>query len=282
MKVKKKKRTHPKIIVERMVRIALLVLAIVFFGLPLFWIVSTSLKPLQHIVAHPVPLLPPDPGLMNYISAFTTHRALNSIYDSIIVALVVTVISLVVGSFAAYSISRYRTGGRHFSFWILSNRMLPPIVFVIPFFLLLKFFGLIDTYLGIILPYLTFELPLAVWLLIGFFDKIPKEIDEMAMIDGASFFTIVFRIILPVTFPGIIATTVLLFVFSWNEFLYALLLTRGSIRTLPVLIPQLYGGHDILYGEVAAVALCAVVPAIVLVVFFQRYMVRGLSFGAVE
>lgn len=195
------------------IRVILLVLAVSFFAFPLFWTVSTSLKPLDDIVTHPVPFLPPNPGTMNFISAFTTHRALKSIYDSLVVAFSVTAVSLVVGSFAAYSISRYRTGGKHFSFWVLSNRMLPSIVFVIPFFLLLKSVGLVDTYLGIILPYLTFELPFAVWVLKGFIDSVPREIDEMAMIDGASFLTVIFRIILPLIWPGIIATTVLLFVF---------------------------------------------------------------------
>lgn len=282
MRGEKKQSISTRDILKRGPRVVLLVLVATFYGLPLYWTISTALKPLEDIVASPVPLLPPNPGVMNFVSAFVTHRAFESILDSLIVASVVTAISLVISFLAAYSIARYRTGGRNFSFWILSNRMLPAIVFVIPFFLLFKFLGLIDTYSGIILPYLTFEIPFAVWILISFFKKIPREIDEMAMIDGASFLTILFRIILPLSLPGIAAITVLLFVFSWNEFLYALLLTRGAVRTLPILIPQLYGGSDMLYGEVSAVTLCGVIPAIVLVIFFQRYLVRGLSFGAIK
>jgi multiple sugar transport system permease protein len=262
--------------------VILLALVCLFYVSPVFWMISTAFKRQEHIVSSPVYFLPPEITWYHVKNVFIMYGGFKSIKDSLIIASITTIICLVVGSFAAYSLARFRTGGRNLAFWILSNRMLPPVVFVIPFFLLFKTFHLIDTHAGLILSYLTFNLPFSIWILRGFFSQIPKELDESAMIDGARRITILLRIVLPLAGPGIVATALFVFVFSWNEFLYALLLTRGGVRTLPVLIPQLYGGHDILYGEVSAITIFAIVPIIVLIIFFQRYLVRGLTLGAVE
>jgi len=261
---------------------SLLVLAALFYLSPFYWMISTAFKVQEDIISSPVHLVPPRLTLFHMLNVFTEYGGLKSLLDSLIIASIVTAICIIVGSFAAYSLARFRTGGKNLAFWILSNRMLPPMAFVLPFFILFKNWGLIDTHRGLILAYLTFDLPFATWILRSFFYKIPTELDESAMIDGASYITILFRIIIPLAGPGIAATAVLCFVFSWNEFLFAFLLTRGGVRTIPVLIPMLYGGHDILYGEVSAISMVATIPMIVLVIFFHRYLVTGLSLGAVK
>jgi len=272
-----KKRGLEKVIIGILLGVVCL-----FYLSPIFWLISTAFKEQQHIVSTPVYFLPPEVTWVHIKNVFRIYGGLKSIKDSLIIASTTMIICLIVGSFAAYSLARFKTGGKNLPFWILSNRMLPPIVFVIPFFLLFRRFHLIDTHLGLIFAYLTFNLPFSVWILRGFFNQIPKEIDESALIDGANRTTVLFRITLPLAGPGIVATGLFVFLFSWNEFLYALLLTRGKVRTLPVLIPQLYGGHDILYGEVSAITIFAIVPVIILVIFFQRYLVKGLTFGAIE
>lgn len=256
--------------------------AFIFYVFPLFWIFSTALKKTEDIISSPVHFLPPQLTGVHIRDVFLIYGGLKSVLDSLLIALSSTFSAVLLGSIAAYSLTRFKTGGRNLPLWILSNYMLPPIAFVIPFFVLFKTFRLIDTHVGLILAYLTFNLPFSIWVLKGFFSKIPAELDECAMIDGASRITILFRVVLPLAAPGIAATALLTFIFSWNEFLFALLLTRNQVRTLPVLIPQLYGGHDILYGEVSAITILATIPAIVLVLLFQRYLVSGLTLGAVK
>jgi len=260
----------------------LLVLAAFFYLSPFYWMISTAFKVQADIISSPVHLVPPRLTLFHMANVFTEYGGFKSLLDSLIIASVVTVICIILGTFAAYSLARFKTGGKNLAFWILSNRMLPPMAFVLPFFILFKNWGFIDKYRGLIFAYLIFDLPFAIWILRGFFYKIPTELDESAMIDGASTITVLFRIILPLAGPGIAATAFLCFVFSWNEFLFAFLLTRGAVRTIPVLIPMLYGGHDILYGEVSAISMVATIPMIILVIFFRRYLVTGLTLGAIK
>jgi len=267
---------------SKIIFVILLCVVISFYVFPLYWMVVTSLKPYEEIIQTPVSFWPSRVTFRHVIDVFTVYGGLKSLKDSLIVASAVTVICFFIGPLAAYSLSRFKTGGRNFSFWILSNRMLPPIAFVIPFFVLFRKFHLIDTHAGLILAHLTFNLPLVVWIMRGFFSQISPELDESAIIEGAGRVRVLLKIIFPLAAPGLVATALLTFLFSWNEFLYALMLTRGKVKTLPVLVPELYGGHVILYGEVCALSIFSIIPVVFVSIFFQRYLVGGLTLGALK
>ena len=197
-------------------------------------------------------------------------------------ASVTTVASVLIGSLAAYSLSRFKTGGDNFSFWILSTRMFPPVAAALPLFLIFKQIKLLDTHLALIIANTVFTLPFVVWLLKGFFDELPLELEEAALIDGCSHWGAFTRVALPLVTPGLVATALFSFIFAWNEFMFALLLTRRNVRTLTIIVPSLVGGHEILWGEIAAIGMVAIIPGILLALLLQRYLVRGLTMGAVK
>lgn len=260
--------------------------AIIAASIPLYWLVSTAFKPGWAITHRPPLLVPPHVSLEHFSnSLFGTVQfegALDSIKDSLIVALGNTTLCLVVGLFASYSIVRFRTGGQNFSFWILSNRFLPPVTFIVPLFIILKSVRLFDTHLSLILIYCTFNIPFATWLLMGFIQEIPEDLEEAAMIDGCSRISAFLKVIVPLVAPGVAVTALFSFLFSWNEYIMALLLTGRKINTLPVSIPKYRGAHDILYGEISAVAIVAIIPAVILALMLQKYLVKGLTVGAVK
>ena len=259
----------------------ILAAGVIFFLFPIFWMVGTSFKYDVEYFTYPPVFFPSHLDLHNYSEALV-YGAGQGLRDSLIVALTSTTLSMVIGSLTAYSISRFRTGGDSFSFWILSQRMLPPIAAVLPIFLLYREVKLLDTHLGLIIAYMIFLLPLVVWLMKGFFDDLPPEIEEAALIDGCTRWGALFRVALPLVAPGLVATAFFCFIFSWNEFPLALILCRNSVRTLPVVIPGLMGGHDILWGAVSAASVMAILPVIALSIILQRFLVRGLTLGAVK
>jgi multiple sugar transport system permease protein len=188
----------------------------------------------------------------------------------------------VLGALASYSLSRFKTGGENFSFWILSTRMFPPVAAALPLFLIFKQFKLLDTHLALIIANTIFNLPFVIWLLKGFFDELPAELEEAALIDGCSPWGAFVRVAMPLITPGLVATSLFSFIFAWNEFMFALLLTRRTVRTLTIIVPSLVGGHEILWGEIAAIGTVAIIPGIALSLLLQRYLVRGLTLGAVK
>ncbi|GAH27398.1 unnamed protein product, partial [marine sediment metagenome] len=209
--------------------------------------------------------------------------------NSLIIASLNLLLVLGVSIPAAYGIARFRVGGENLSFWILSQRMLPPVATIIPFFLLFRGFELfgrqitlLDKHLGLILVYCTFNIAFAVWLLIGFFESFPAEIEEAAVIDGCSRIGAVLRVVIPVIAPGIVVTGLFCFIFSWNEFLFALILTREAAKTVTLQLSQFRTPTKILWGEMSALSLITIIPILVIVVFIQRYLVKGLAFGAVK
>ena len=221
------------------------------------------------------------PTLDNYRTVFLSDRFLRYFSSSAIIALSSTLISLFFGSMAAYSITRHRTGGDFLPFWILSQRMLPPIVIILPVYILMRNLGLLDTYWSIIMHTLI-NLPFAIWLMTGFFREVPEAIDEAAVIDGCSIFKAYFRIILPIVTPGLLATGIFCLVASWNEFLFALVLSGRTVTTLPVATAFYVTDRDILWGPMTAVGVTAMIPIIVFTLVIQKYLVRGLSYGAVK
>lgn len=261
---------------------------IIFVSLPLYWLIITAFKTMDAVIHRPPYLLPPEWVFRNFIT--TTYgakglglpHAFSGIKDSLIVASGNSLLCLTVGLLAAFSISRFRTGGMHLPFWIMSNRFLPPIIFIIPLFIIFRKLHLFDTYLGLILVYTLFNIPFATWLLMGFIGESPEELEEAAMIDGATRFGALFRVTLPIILPGVVVTLLFCFLFAWNEYIMALLLTGTEINTLPVIIPKYTAAHDVLYGPISAVSIMGIVPAVLLALFLQRYLVRGLTIGAIR
>lgn len=262
-------------------RWALLLLALAFFLAPVLWIAMTSFKTQREVFSFPPVFWPEQIDLRNFRATLSGSGG-RALQDSMIVASGATVLSLLVGVPAAYSISRFRIGGDHLPLWILSIRMFPPVVAAIPLFLLYRQIGLLDSYLGLTLAYLTFNVPFVVWMMKGFFDDLPGELEDAALVDGANRWQAFVRIALPLSVPGLVSTALLCFVFAWNEFLLALFLTRTSVITLPVALSSLVGGHETLWGQIGALAVIAMLPVVLLAVVLQRYVVRGLTLGAVK
>lgn len=203
--------------------------------------------------------------------------------DSIIVALGSTTLAILISTFAAYALSRMDFKGRHaFVGWVLSTRMMPPVAVAIPMFFIYKDIGLMDSHLGIILIHAVMNLPLAVLLLKSFFDDVPREIDESAIIDGASRFTIFRRIVLPMAKGGIAATAVLCFIFSWTEFIYVLTLTQTGLKTVPVVSSSFVTSTGTAWGNMAALGVAAMAPAFLFILLVQKQLVRGLTLGSLK
>jgi len=264
----------------------IIAIALIIVTIPLYWLVITAFKPGWAIVNRPPIIIPTQLTLEHFHkSVFGSVQftgALASIKDSLIIAIGNTVLSLTIGLFAAYSIVRFRTGGQHLSFWILSNRFLPPVAFIIPLYLILRKLHLFDTHLSLILIYCTFNVPFATWLLLGFIEQIPEDLENAAMVDGCSRMGAFLRISLPLALPGIAVSTLFCFLFAWNEYVMAFLLTGEKINTLPKHIPKYRGAHDILYGEISAVTIVAIIPAVILAFMLQKYLTRGLTTGAIR
>ena len=268
------------------ITVLVLVIVLIIFMFPVVWMFLTSFKTEEEYFSYPPVFIPKDFSARNYVNAMAFppdgRGGLQGLRDSLIIALSTTVTSVVMGALAAYSLSRFKTGGENFSFWILSTRMMPPIAAALPLFLIFKQFRLLDTHLSLIIANTIFNLPFVVWLLKGFFDDLPEEMEEAALLEGCSHLGAFWRISLPLVAPGIVAVSLFSFIFAWNEFMFALLLTRRNVRTLTIIVPSLVGGHEILWGEIAAIGMVAILPGIILSLLLQRYLVRGLSMGAVK
>jgi len=250
---------------------------------PILWMLLTSFKSEGEQFVWPPTWIPRTFSLLsNYVYAFT-HQGGIGLLHSTIVATLAVLIALLVGTLSAYSLAKFNIKKKDdVAFWILSTRMLPPIAIIIPFFLLLRVVKLIDTFQGLILIYLTFNIPYVVWIMRGFFEEISKEIEEAALLDGCSYFQVFWRITLPLTRSGIVATAIFCFIFTWNEFLFAVILTRSVVRPVTVVIPQLVGSQDVLWGEQAALGIMSMVPPLILIALVQRHLIRGFTFGAVK
>ncbi len=183
---------------------------------------------------------------------------------------------------AAYAIARFQVGKKNLAFWILSIRMFPPIATILPLFVIFRFAGLVDSYAGLILSYSVFNLPFAIWMLKGFIEDLPREIEEAAKVDGASRFQIFRNIVLPLVAPGLVVVALFTFIFAWNDFAYAVIFSGSNVTPLPVVIAQFAGGHEILWGQISAAAIIAIVPALLLGTFLQKYLTRGLTMGAIK
>lgn len=263
-------------------RIALFVL-IIGAALPLYWAIVASFTPEARLFAEPA-FLPREVVFDHYRALFSERSFWVPIRNSLVVAGSTTIVCVVVGALAAYALARMRFPGKApVLAAILAVSMFPQISIVSPLYLLLRELRLINTYPGLILPYLTFAMPLTVWLLVGYFRQLPFDLEEAALVDGASRWQAFSRIILPLALPGLATTAILTFIYSWNEFLFALSFTLGPERhTVPVAIALFRGQYQVPWGEILAGAVVATVPVAVLVLAFQRRIVQGLTSGAVK
>ena len=258
------------------------IIAVILSLFPIFYLLITSFKPPQLTFAIP-PVWVFEPTLQNYRDVFAGGTFTKYFLNSLIVATVTTFIAIVLGSFAGYGFARFRFRG---ATWMrlgsLVPQMLPPITIIVPLYVLFNSMKLIDTIWALIVSYLTFSIPLAIWLMTGFFADVPQELEESAMIDGCTRMGAFFRISLPIVAPGLAATAILCFIYCWNEFLYAVILTGRDARTLPVTITSFMTNKAILWGRIAASGSLVLLPVLVFAVLAQRYLVRGLSRGAIK
>jgi multiple sugar transport system permease protein len=269
----------------KLVLLAFLVVWLSFTLFPFYFQVITSLKPVEEINRMVPTFWPETMKPDNYVGIFADPGSLKSIVDSLIVALSNTALSLLLGTIAGYALARFLRGplGENLSFWILSNRMFPPVAILIPMFFLFDAtpWGT-DSYFSLIVLYLVFNLPLATWLMMVFFRDAPRELEEAAYLDGYPPLRAFFKVTLPLVFPGMISVAMLCFIFAWNEYLFANLLTGTTVKTFPVHIPSFTQGSQTLWNLVMAFSLVAMLPPVVLFIILRRYMVRGLSLGVVK
>jgi trehalose/maltose transport system permease protein len=261
------------------------IVAVVIFCLfPFYWLINTSLKTGSDLSG--AALLPPSPTLENYESIFRDSNFTKALRNSAIVAIVTTLLSLVIGSFCAYALARLRFPGKFLILaLVLSITTFPQIAIAAPVFKLWTDIGLFDTLVGLIIPYLTFALPLTIYILVSFFREIPKDLEEAALVDGATNFQAFRKVIVPLAAPGLATTAILAFIAAWNEFLLAVTLTsRPEARTTPVAISQFTGSSqfEVPLGTQSAASVVISIPLIALVLFFQKRIVAGLTAGAVK
>ncbi len=248
---------------------------------PVIWMATMTVKPEDEMFARPtVWLFTPTLEHFRYIVEF---GFILNLMTSIIVATVSTALVVVIGTPAAYAFSRFEMKRRDDMFlFILATRMAPPVALVIPFYLIYAKFGLIDTYAGLIIAYLTFNLSFYVWVLRGFCRDVPVDLEEAAMVEGYPRWQVLLKVTVPILRPGIISTAVLSFIFAWNEFLYAFMLGGRAVKTLPVAISTLITAQGVKWGELSIVGTFALLPVLIVVFTLQRYIVRGLTLGAVK
>lgn len=258
---------------------------------PIAWLFLTSFKPPTDIMVSPPHFLF-KPTLDNYRYALQQANFLVFVKNTILVAVTSTVIVIVLSSLASYSFARYNPGGGNILFFILTTKMFPAIAVVLPYFLIFKEIG--NTAVGnflqvgldkpgaLIISYTMFNLPFAIWLMVSFFQDIPRELEDSARLDGYNRLQVLRKVVLPLAMPGIAVTAIFCLLFSWNEFLFAYILTRDVARTITVGVESFFTLRGILWGPVAAAATISVLPMLIFVLILQRYMVRGLTFGAVR
>jgi multiple sugar transport system permease protein len=248
---------------------------------PFVWTIMTSLKTRVDTIDPSVWVF--KPTLENYRAVFQKRDLLFYVKNSVIIVFFTTLISIVLGTMAAYGFARFQFHRKEdLAFWILSLRMLPPMAVVIPFFLMGRFLHLLDKHFFLIIVYLSFNIPFTIWMMRGFIEDIPREIEESAWVDGCSRFQALTRIVFPLTLPGIVATAIFCVIQSWNEFALAFFLTSFNSRTIPTTVTFFLTVLGVIWGEMAAVGVVATIPILIFAVIVQKYLIRGLTFGAIR
>ena len=258
-----------------------LVLYIVFALLPIYWMVNMSFRTNQEILSS-FALFPADPTWNNYLTIFTDPSWYSGYINSLIYVLINTLISVLVALPAAYAFSRYRfLGDKHVFFWLLTNRMTPPAVFLLPFFQLYSTVGLMDTHIAVAMAHLLFNVPLAVWILEGFMSSIPREIDETAYIDGYSFPAFFIKVFLPLIKAGVGVTAFFCFMFSWVELLLARTLTSVNAKPIVATMTRTVSASGMDWATLAAAGVLTIVPGAIVIWFVRHYIAKGFAMGRV-
>jgi multiple sugar transport system permease protein len=263
-------------------RIAFVGFWLLFLLVPLYWMFITSIKPSNDYLAVPPIWFPGEPTLLHYTAALYAYRGLDGLINSLIISTSATILSAFFGTLMAYSLARFNTGGQHLSFWVLSQRFLPPIAVVLPIFLIYRVLRLNDTHVGLIIAYTVFTLPVSVWMMFAYFRQMPGSLEEAALVDGCTRWQTFWRVAVPLAVPGIVAAAVFAFIACWTEFFFALVLTSRNAFTLPTVFRAFLGFQGALYGEASALAIVSLVPSIALGILVQKHLVRGLTLGAVR
>ncbi len=267
------------------VKIFLLISSVTMVVFPLYWLVTSSFKQSQDYLAYPPVIIPKSFTLDSYVEVFTRDKIWMYLTNTFAITLATTIITLVIGSMAAYAVVRGPIGKRAralFGLWFLVQKMYPAIATAIPVYLVMRTLRLMDTKTALVIMNTSFNLPLVIWLMMGFFEQIPFVIEESAVLDGCGFTRRFFSIVMPITKPGLIASAILTFVATWNEFLFAVILSIKSAKTLPVVIAGFITDRGLAWGPMAATALITLLPVVVLVWMVQKDFVQGLAMGAVK
>jgi ABC-type glycerol-3-phosphate transport system permease component len=251
---------------------------------PFLWMISTSLKDPAEVVLRDPTIIPRSFAIQNYADAFNRGNFSRYIVNSVVVALAVTFLSLLLATLSGYAFARFRLfGGKAILLGILATQMFPAILLAIPLYILIRNLGLLNSLVGLVLVYTTFALPFCVWMMRNYFLSIPKDLDESAMVDGATRLQALRSVVLPVAMPGIAATGIFSFILSWNEFLYAnTFISSADLRTLPVGLQSLIGEYTTDWGLLMAGAVITTMPIVIIFFFVQRRLTQGLASGAVK
>lgn len=265
-------------------RWALVLVALVMVVFPFYWMINTSLKPASEIFLSPPTFISSNWSLDAYVTVLTQRPFARYFLNSLVVTLGTTLLSVTLAAFAAYGFTRFfPRGATPFIVFLLFTKMLPETLLIIPYFQLMSSLGLLNSYFALILAYSSFALPFSVWMLIGFFRSIPRDIDEAAKIDGASYLQTFFLVILPLARPGLVAVALFTFLIAWNSYLWALVLTTdASMHVLSVGVANMVGEYRVQWNELMAAAVIAAVPVMLLFSFLEKHLVNAITSGAVK
>jgi multiple sugar transport system permease protein len=262
-------------------RYAVAVAVTLLFLFPVYWLFMIAFKTPEEIFHSPPVWYPAHIQFANFAVLFKDHDAV-TVGNSLLLAGCSTLISMFLGTLCAYSLARFKTGGENLAVWIISQRMIPPIAIVFPLFLLYVWFGWVDTYFGMILLYTAFNLPYVIWMMRGYIDDVPIDLEQSALVDGCTRWQVLLRVVFPMVRTGLFATAVFCFVFAWNDFIFALVMTRSAVTTYPVQVTHYFGAQSNFWAKIAAMSVLGTLPVLVAVAALQKYLVRGISLGAVK
>lgn len=270
--------------IKSFINYIILLLLVCFVGFPLLWMFVSSIKPATELFVRPPSIFPRVISFEWYKVIFMRTNAPRWFMNSFLIAFITMVLNIVISTLASYSIVRFKYPGRHvFIFGSLIGYVFPAILLLVPIYILINRLNLVGTYAGVIIPHLIQTLPFSIWLLRSFYSMIPKDLEEAAMLDGASNFGAFIRITLPLAAPGVLSTALFAFILSWNEYLFAsVIATNDSVKTLPVGISTFIASFDIRWGEIMALGTITTIPVIIFFGIMQKYFVKGIIAGALK
>lgn len=266
-------------------RIVVLTIMVIMVLFPLYWLASNSIKTSAEYLKNPPVIVPSEVTIENYIQIFTKSNAGRALYNTVMVSVCTTVLCVAIGSLAAYAIAKgsiHKKVRSGFSMWFMIQKMYPAVCVAIPIYLVMRKIGLIDTVPGLVIVNTSFNLPMTIWLMIGFFQDLPDEIEQSGKIDGCNMFQRFFYLALPITKPGIVAAAILVFNAAWNEFLFSAILSINKSKTLSVVVAGFITDKGLEWGPMAALSMVLIVPVVILVWILQKDFVSGLTMGSVK